>query len=407
MNLSIRYKATWLGLLSLVLTLPAAAQEAVPQGEFAEQITVRVLNFEAVVTDRDGQRVPGLDASQFRLLVSGEEVPIEYFNEVRGGEVISSADNVPELTLGQPAGVSFLLYLDEFFAIERDRDRVLKAVAERLPNMRPEDQAAVVAWNGKELTMLSGWTSSKSELSQALNEALSRPVYGLRRQQERKRYDVYSPLDSTFTLTGSMARRADLSTSWNLGTQERQYAHLLVSQLNSQVGAASAAMRALDVPGGRMIMLLLSGGWPWDVAAHVAGSRNRMVTESRIPNGAALYGPLGTTANLLGYTLYTVDLPGMQTGAGVDASRRGGRLSTSSDQFYLEGDLHTSLRYLAGQTGGLAMLNGQRISAFDEVAADVRSYYWLGFTPQWQGNDEIHDIQVELADPSQIGRAHV
>jgi len=74
--------------------------------------------------------------------------------------------------------------------------------------------------------------------------------------------------------------------------------------------------------------------------------------------------------------------------------------STSSDQFYLEGDLHTSLRYLADQTGGLAMLNGQRISAFDEVGADVRSYYWLGLTPQWQGNDEIHDVQVELADPS-------
>ena len=104
MNLSIRNRAAWLGLLSLVLKLPAAAQEPVPEGEFAEQITVRVLNFEAVVTDRDGQRVPGLDASQFTLLVGGEEVPIEYFNEVRDGQVISSADNVPELMdrVGQP-----------------------------------------------------------------------------------------------------------------------------------------------------------------------------------------------------------------------------------------------------------------------------------------------------------------
>ena len=138
--------------------------------------------FRFIRRDRDGKPeqhadiddVVYIQSGEGTLLVGGEEVPIEYFNEVRGGEVISSADNVPELTLGQPAGVSFLLFLDEFFALKRDRDRVLKAVADRVANMRPEDQAAVVAWDGKELTMLSGWTRSKSELSQAIDDALDR-----------------------------------------------------------------------------------------------------------------------------------------------------------------------------------------------------------------------------------------
>ena len=95
---SIRHCTAWLWPLCLVLVLPAASQEPVPKGEFAEQITVRVLNFEAVVTDRDGQRVPSLTPASSHWLVGGEEVPIEYFNEVRDGQVISSADDLTEVS---------------------------------------------------------------------------------------------------------------------------------------------------------------------------------------------------------------------------------------------------------------------------------------------------------------------
>ena len=41
---------------------------------------------EAVVTDRQGNRVTGLKPGDFRLEVDGKAVPIEYFNEVRGGQ---------------------------------------------------------------------------------------------------------------------------------------------------------------------------------------------------------------------------------------------------------------------------------------------------------------------------------
>jgi hypothetical protein len=56
----------------------AIAQDPTPEA-FTERIEVRVINLEAVVYNKDGERVRGLKPEDFRLLVNGEEVPIGYF----------------------------------------------------------------------------------------------------------------------------------------------------------------------------------------------------------------------------------------------------------------------------------------------------------------------------------------
>lgn len=81
------------GLVALVAAVPtpAIAQGAKPPPAFTEVIEVRVVEVEVVVTDAEGERVHGLERDDFRLLVSGREVPIEYFDERRGGETVASA----------------------------------------------------------------------------------------------------------------------------------------------------------------------------------------------------------------------------------------------------------------------------------------------------------------------------
>jgi hypothetical protein len=78
-----RHSIHWTIVTALSLALPLAAQT--PPSEIPvldETIDVRVVNIEAVVTDASGQRVRGLSAGDFRLLVDGQEVPVEYFTEV-------------------------------------------------------------------------------------------------------------------------------------------------------------------------------------------------------------------------------------------------------------------------------------------------------------------------------------
>ncbi|MCY3971427.1 MAG: hypothetical protein OXG74_15955, partial [Acidobacteria bacterium] len=66
----------------ILAALPAAPQDTPLPDLFADVIDVRVVNVEVVVTDRKGNRIRGLEASDFELRVDGEPVPIEYFTEI-------------------------------------------------------------------------------------------------------------------------------------------------------------------------------------------------------------------------------------------------------------------------------------------------------------------------------------
>ena len=378
-------------LLLLVLG-PSVAQDA-PQG-LSERIEVRAVNLEVVVTDRDGQRVVGLESDAFTLLVDGEEVAFDLFSEVREGKVIDSPNGVPELG-GDQSRANILIFIDEFFTIKADKTKVLRELASRVANLQAGDRVAMTAWDGQTLDVLTDWTGSQDDIRAALEKALDRPSHGLRREQERRQYNTSMTSRDRQINAARTAR-----DPFNLGTQERIYADLLIHQLQATVGAAAASLRGLEVLPGRKVMLLLSGGWPIDPAQFVGGSVGRAISESGMSGGADLYGGLAETANLLGYTLYGVDAPGLQTRTGTDASqRRPTPTRESTNQFYLEGEIHHSLLYLAHETGGLALLNGQRVSALDEVAADLRSYYWLSLTPELSLDDEIYDLEVRLNDP--------
>jgi len=93
--------------LLLAGSLPVAAEQAPQQVQvFGESIDVRVVNVEAVVVDRKGERVRGLSAADFRLLVDGKEVPIEYCTEIEEGKAASSTKESAgaPVAAGEPEG---------------------------------------------------------------------------------------------------------------------------------------------------------------------------------------------------------------------------------------------------------------------------------------------------------------
>jgi hypothetical protein len=79
-------KISLFALLILATTLALAAPAVDPgpgEGAFGEALDVRVVSVEATVTDRQGRRVEGLTAADFRLLVDGREVPVDFLKQVR------------------------------------------------------------------------------------------------------------------------------------------------------------------------------------------------------------------------------------------------------------------------------------------------------------------------------------
>lgn len=68
-------------------------------------------------------------------------------------------------------------------------------------------------------------------------------------------------------------------------------------------------------------MLLLSGGWPFSVASFIRGN-DGIPLSSELADGERSFRALTSTANLLGYTVYPVDVPSSQTLA-ADAEAAG------------------------------------------------------------------------------------
>lgn len=370
--------------LVLVSVEPVDAQIA--RRTYADTLEVKVLNLEAVITDRDGQRAPELTKEDFSLYVDDQRVAIEYFTEVREGAYVQTVDRYADqgVVAGKPSGTSFLVFVDEFFALDEDKEKVLQAIKQRVGQgeWSPLDRVAVVAWDGRGIDVISDWTGDRDAVLKAVDEAIGRPALGQLRRDERKQHGV--AVDSPDPDGASAGDR------YRLDNRERLYAEMLASQLEGTVGAAAAAMRGLDLIPGRKALVLLSGGWPMNVDDWVGRSATRSIEESRVPSPADLYEPLAETANLLGYSVYGVDVPGRMTSGGTDGGTSSANLAS-----FLEEELHATLRFLSSETGGLPLIDGDRITALGEVGRDVESFYWLGFTPSWSRNDTRHGIRVE------------
>jgi VWFA-related protein len=394
-----------LALAVVAPVLPAGAQE--PGGEvFGEAIDVRVVNVEAVVTDKRGDRVQGLTAADFRLLVDGKEVPIDYFTEVAGGEMASfpteEGEPAPALAAapGGKVGTSYLVFIDDSFSIGTHRDQVLDRLVRDLDGLGPADHMAVVAFDGRRIDRLIDWTGDRAALAGVFAAARQRPAWGIHRLADRR----------SDTLVG-----LDID-------DVRLYA-----ELESAVAAASAAMRGMSQPEGRKVFLLLSGGWPMPEPERLLGDPLRQVPSPYyVPREEELFEVITDTANLLGYTIYPVDVQGIDprsqpvdaaqpapvfqavtasdtgSGSGIAAftvqqpptSLSGGFITSDWER-----GVHAALEFLAGQTGGKPALNSARLSALERVHADTRSYYWLGFTPQRRADGRRHDIRVEVRRP--------
>ncbi|MES1243953.1 MAG: hypothetical protein ABUT39_20285, partial [Acidobacteriota bacterium] len=215
----------------LVTALPLSAQEEPKEEDFGEVIDVRVVNVEAVVTSRDGDRVRGLSKDDFRLLVDGREVPIEFFNEVVDGAMVngepSNPSNPSETPAADAVGRSVLVYIDDSLTVVAQRNIVLDQIEASLTRLSPRDQVAIAAYDAEKLERLLDWTSDRGRISAALAVARVRGTEGL-----------------TF-------KAHALQGFPDLG-----------ERVSNVVNAAASAMRGLPAPPGRKVMLLLAGGWP-------------------------------------------------------------------------------------------------------------------------------------------------
>jgi VWFA-related protein len=341
--------------MSLCTCLGLSAQEVPREQVFGETIDVRVVNVETVVTNHAGKRMQGLKAEDFRLLVDGKEVPVEYFAEVADGGAVSTSGNGGPVTPGEPVGRNYLVFVDDSISIQSQRDDLLKKLKLDLNLLRPADRMAVLAFDGLHIEILAPWTQDAVALAAALDRARQRPTRGA-----VARVHLEAPQSEVTLLIDSAAILDDGDRSQGPNVVETELAALesdavspdAFSDARKSADAAASALRAFEAPPGRKVMLLLSAAWT-------------------LQSAPRFYGPVLGAANRLGYSVYPVDAAQSATMAIKFAD------------------------VLARVTGGTAIAPLDN-RFFKAAVQETGSYYWLGFTPSWKANDRTHQVSVKM-----------
>jgi VWFA-related protein len=400
-----------------LVTAAAVSQEQNPGQEvFSEVLEVRAVNVEVVATGKDGRRVPGLTAKDFRILLDGEEVPIDYFAEVREGHVVAPVDrqatdlppSLREVGAGEVVGTNYLVFIDELFSPLRLRREALKVLAGGVERLGPQDRMAIVTFNGRDLKVLSDWApplslqpflrqaarqkKSLTGIAPATNPVGRGPriellVPGLGDpapnaiQSERNAEEL-----SQRQLDGNSLVSADLDV---------MEAEMEMEMARRVIAAAAAVQRAFSAPPGRKVMLLLSGGWKIDPFSLTAGTElgQRMMSLSGL-GARTILQPLVDASNLLGYTVYPVHLAEAAASlpSSADPSALGSPALAALNRIDQHATVQSNLAFAAAETGGRILVTRGR--PLQQIAEDTNSYYWLGFS-QSGGDDRRRRLRVE------------
>ncbi|HEX8031428.1 MAG TPA: VWA domain-containing protein [Vicinamibacterales bacterium] len=305
---------------------------------------VELVTIDVVATDLNGKPVFNLKPSDFELFEDGKSQPIKAFQFIDSSVVPPEVPLPPGVVSNdvEPGGV-FALVLDEIGIQVNDAQRV-RRVAERFINeaLQPNDYVAVVR---------SGVNSGfflTSDRTLALNSI----------QRTTGRREQTLGITAPGPDTPAVVEGPTTIESFGTGENGRDSFRVLFGVVE-QLRHIKARRKAI-------LWYSRGGNLP-------AGYLESIEYGRVVGRDDEVFSKLIDTARAANVAIYTIDPRGTQA-PGEDVSRD-----------FEPGD-NTTLRDLAGWTGGRALLGNDSNALLARVAAENRSYYLLGYEPASTGD---------------------
>jgi VWFA-related protein len=363
-----------------------------PQVTF--KVEINYVEVDAVVVDQQGEFVSTLRQEDFQVIEDGQPQKVTTFGLV---DIPVERAEAPLFQIRQPVepdvqtnvraldGRIYLIILDDNHTGPLRSLRVRKAAREFIErDLAANDLAAVVCTSGR-AEASQDFTSNKRLLLAAIDKFMGQKLVSA---TLNKLDDYYMQRSMG---SGDAPRDID--------EQERVF-----RARNTLSSLRQAADFMAGVRGRRKALIFMSEGIDYDIT-DVIGNQgaSTLIDESREAIAAA------TRANV---SFYTVDPRGLtdmgdegilMTGLPSDPSVGLGTQSMMNE-LRLSQD---SLRVLADETGGFAVLNSNDFrTAFDRIRQDNSSYYILGYYPVNDRRDgRFRKIEVRVNRPGFSVRA--
>lgn len=392
-------------LAAIAIALPAVAQKkpaepALPQ--LVENIDVRVIDFDVVVTDKRGNFVPGLTKDDFEILENNVPKPISNFYEISAGAAKSAiasevggrveAPAPPPAVTQEDMKRRIIIYIDNLSLAPFNRNRVFAQMKEFLKTaMRPGDEAMVATYN-RSMKVRVPFTRDAQQVSSILDAVSSESGLGIAARSERKSFEERIREANSYDEAISTART---------------YASSVEHDLRQGVSSLNALMSTLAGVEGKKILVLTSEGFPMQPGREIFTFVDEIAREKNWSqassstfegmhfDGTSLIQSVAKTANANDITLYTIHAAGLSGNS--DMSAENARPTSSMVSHAAMTNTTESMQMMAQMTGGLASTNTNNFSdAFKRIQSDLESYYSLGYRAGTERVDRQRYLQVRL-----------
>jgi VWFA-related protein len=392
-------------LVVLALTVPVLAQTpAEPElPKLTENVEVRVIDFDVVVTDRRGNFVPGLTRDDFEILENGNPKPISNFYEINdgtpkrvlageiGGRIETPAPAAPAV-VDEEMKRRIIIYIDNLSLAPFNRNRVFTDLKSFLKTaMRPGDEAMVATYN-RSMKVRVPFTRDSQQVASILDAIAGETGLGIANRSERKSFE----------------ERIREASSYNdaLGTA-RTFASSVEHDLRQSVSSLNALMSTLAGVEGKKILVLASEGFPMQPGREVFQFLDEIAREKQWSNmgssmlegmhfdGTNQIQSVAKTANANDITMYTIHAAGLS--ANSEMSAENARPTSALVSHAAISNTTESMQLMAQMTGGLASVNTNNFAdAFKRIQSDLESYYSIGYRAGTERVDRQRYLQVRM-----------
>jgi VWFA-related protein len=362
----------------------------------------RLVLIPALVTDRSGHHIPGLNSSDFVVKDNGKVHAVKLVEEIAAppSEILERA-KLPAGTYSNdrlrpkaPLRIVIILFdmLNSHFKDQVPaRIQVTKYLNEQV---EPGTMVALLGLGRGGLRMYHDLTSDTKGLATELQQSM-----------ETGRHSISTNLKGELSETEAEEAFVGHGGFSRTGSSGRSSKKLIVLDTLAAFRNIAGAYSSLP---GRKSLVWVTGGFPFTLNDSKAGSKGMAgADQDNLVDMLPEYEATWQALNDANVALYPVDMHGLQNTA-PDATyraKRGGNQVNALGKFATEkqdrnADNIQSLTSFAGETGGKAFYNNNDLVAgFKEAVADSRSSYLLGYYLEQDATPGWHKLQVNVRHP--------
>lgn len=375
------------------------------------KITTKLVQFDAVVTDKDGNQVKDLTIADFEILQDGKPQEITNFSYINTETpaqsspktIVKNGKNVilppPVRVRPESSGRIITFIVDDGnctatqIGMTAAQDALKKFVSEQ---MLPNDLVAIYRTRGGS-SLLQQFTSDKNQLMRVVRQIRWYPPQG---SCEGNGGDIFA--SARVDSTGKTSGQGSFETDGNRQSREQIEDSIRDNQTVGTIGVINYVVRGLGKINGRKVVFFLSDGLP---------VRTRRNTSRQALDALR---DLTDLANRASVVFNTIDARGVfdptWISAGdnvsvigeIDAGKPSGTDKIINDRVTEIENTRAGLSYLANETGGTFYKDQNFLdNPIRQALEKEKGYYLLGYEPDGETfkNKDFNKIEIKLKRP--------